>query len=184
MKQRAARGGQLFLKHKKGEPWICGRQAGISKPIILDMRNGFWNEKSPCDALERILLGPGMDASIFLHGVCGIFALALNERYGYKIEVAAEEPEDDLPWEDRIVHIYCRQESTYIDVRGAIDDKDEFLSEFDDFFVGGADCFPVQEKELKDFVLTCMTESEYSAFKKYADGFLDTFGCYGGQEKI
>lgn len=43
----------------------------------------FWTreDEEPCEALEKVDLGDGLDASIFLHGVCGIFALVLHETF-------------------------------------------------------------------------------------------------------
>lgn len=50
------------------------------------METLFWtHEDEPFEALEKVDLGNRLDASIFLHGECGIFALALHETFGYEI---------------------------------------------------------------------------------------------------
>lgn len=70
----------------------------------MDRETLFWTceGEEPCEALEKIDLGDGMDASIFLHGVCGIFALALHETFGYGLWVVAFEPEN---WGDEDGHM-------------------------------------------------------------------------------
>ena len=87
-----------------------------------------------CEQLEKmtITIGGGeraipMDAGVFLHGNCGIFAMALHERFGYSIEhVVAPADDDDDDEEDsvpgtQLVHIYCLDGDTLYDVRGGTD---------------------------------------------------------------
>lgn len=122
----------------------------------------FWAAEDPCAALERIDIGRDFPASIFLHGVCGIFALALNETYGYPIEIAAEEDYEGLPWEARLVHVYCVDDDNYIDIRGVTDDQDAFFSEFDDFLTGWDDeYFELPSVDLRDFVHRDMSKDEF-----------------------
>ena len=74
-----------------------------------------------------------VDAGIFLHGICGVFALALHDRFGYPIEhvVVLEEPDDEdaEPYND-LIHIYCVSDNKFYDVRGCADNEDLFLMNF------------------------------------------------------
>lgn len=122
----------------------------------------FWATEDPCAALEHIDIGRKFDASFFLHGVCGIFALALNEIYGYTIEIAAEENYEGLPWEARLVHVYCVDGDNYIDIRGVTDDQDAFFDEFADFLTGYDDeYFELPVDDLRDFVHKEMSKDEF-----------------------
>lgn len=66
----------------------------------------------------------------FLHGYCDIFACMLHDKYGYPIEKIIDE--DGL-----LIHAYCvckqYNRTLYMDIRGATDNWEEFLEEFDDF---------------------------------------------------
>lgn len=67
----------------------------------------------------------------FLHGVCGVFALALNGRLGYPIAALHWEDEapDDL-WTG-LEHFFCIVPGgMYVDVRGTTDDFQAFCMEF------------------------------------------------------
>ena len=75
-----------------------------------------------------------VDATIFLHGICGVFALALHHLLGYPIEVLLDDSEGEM-WA-RLVHLYCpvevREQQGYADVRGITTSWDGFLAEFAD----------------------------------------------------
>lgn len=113
-----------------------------------------------------------MDASIFLHGVCGIFALALHDWFGYGIEhvVAPMEPEGEFEEEEdnapvtTLVHIYCGSEGMLYDVRGGTSDESAFFEEFSDWIDGDEDYFAFDSKECRQFVRGCMTEAEYRQY--------------------
>ena len=80
-------------------------------------------------------------ANDFLHGVCGIFALALHDQFGYPINALQwiYDGDDDTPsdsvW-DGLVHIFCPvsvfDQDGWVDVRGITTNWDEFCKEFDD----------------------------------------------------
>lgn len=133
----------------------------------------FWTceNEEPGESLEKVDLGNGMDASIFLHGVCGIFALALHEIFGYELFVVAEEPEDwedaNSSWMDRLVHIYCQKGEKYIDVRGVTDDKEAFFGEFSDFLYGDDEFIKLTAHSLRDFIIKAMSLEEFEDF--YSD---------------
>lgn len=141
-----------------------------------EVETGFWKDIEPNESLARVALGDDADASWFLHGFCGIFALALHERFGYEIEVAAEEDIDGLPWESRLVHIYCRHEGLFVDARGAVGDKKRFLCEFEDFYIE-SDCFPVTKEELEAFLHSQMPDKETAKLKKKAEKLLEDFSA-------
>lgn len=135
------------------------------------METLFWtseSENGPCEALEEINLGDGLDASIFLHGVCGIFALALHETFGYELWVVAYEPEDwedeDDAWTNRLVHVYCQKDGYYIDVRGITDDRNAFFDEFADFLYGDDEYIDIPATDLKDWISSSMSSEEYESF--------------------
>lgn len=128
----------------------------------------FWKETDPSDALSRIKCKTVGDAQAFLHGVCGIFALALHEEFGYPVTVYAEPADgEDDPIVNRIVHIYCRDGENFIDVRGITADEDAFLNEFSDFISPKSDSdevigdFPITD--LEDMLSMTCTKEELAA---------------------
>lgn len=132
------------------------------------MKTLFWHDEDTCGALEKIDLGKDIRADIFLHGVCGIFALALHNEFGYDILVAAEENTEGLPWDERLVHAYCCKDDAYIDVRGITEDEDSFLDEFSDFLDRHSEYFEISPAELKKSIVDLMTSSEYEWFYRTA----------------
>lgn len=137
------------------------------------METLFWtHEDEPFEALEKVDLGNRLDASIFLHGECGIFALALHETLGYEIWVVAFEPEDwgdeEDTWESRLVHVYCRKGDCCIDVRGITDDVDAFLDEFADELYGDDEYINVPASDLRDWIFESMSSETYNLFHNAA----------------
>lgn len=105
----------------------------------LTLRSGFWLYRP--DAMEAqmkhfMVRGADgfetIDATIYLHGVCGVFALALHDRLGHPIEALLDD--SDLPMWGRLVHLYCPVkvlgQQGYADVRGITTSWDEFLEEY------------------------------------------------------
>lgn len=144
------------------------------------INTGFWNAKAPEYALSIEPIGRGETALYFLHGVCGVFALALHNIFGYQIEVAAEMNMDGAPWEERIVHIYCRDnQNNFVDVRGVTNDEDLFIESFEDFFVPKyGDYLDIQAEELRSFLSRCMDEDELSWLYNAAVLFIHRHGEY------
>lgn len=142
------------------------------------METLFWTheDEEPCEALEKVDLGDRLDASIFLHGECGIFALALNEMFGYEIWVVAFEPEDwgdeEDTWENRLVHVYCQKGDCYIDVRGITDDWDAFLDEFADELYGDDEYIDVPVTDLRNWIFESMPSETYNLFHNAAMGLI------------
>lgn len=155
--------------------------------------NGFWSKTDPYKALCKVELQsdsgvPKMDAGVFLHGVCGIFALVLAEEFGYPIYVAHALPESDfsddenepaepdMDWcVDNAIHFYCVEQVGdsiwYIDVRGRTKDWDQFVgAEFDGLPVGG--WFEYPATDCRDYLSTLMTSEELAYFEKAAKKFL------------
>lgn len=114
----------------------------------IDLESGFWTrwinrEKTDIQDLMKHSLSYidgdiiHVDAGLFLHGVCGIFALALNDTFGYPIEVLQwvdDEPSESI-W-DGLEHIYCPVtvlgQKGWADVRGITTDWNAFCKEFGD----------------------------------------------------
>lgn len=133
------------------------------------MRNGFYTEldalKRKCmdskfedagwDFLENKCNNGSISAYSFLHGLCWVFALVLNEIYGYRI-VAFHDPNDGS-----LIHAYCEtkidRRTLYVDVRGCTDNYKEFMEDFDDWIdydmegnpVGKIKTFATVKKALK-----------------------------------
>lgn len=125
----------------------------------LQKETGLWlTDCNHEDILESMILSPEneqeVDAGFYLHGICGVFALALHNRFGYHIEWALDdewevEKEDEEessepdaqeydPWE-HLIHIYCimppsGSKESLIDIRGITQDEDRFFEPFEDFF--------------------------------------------------
>jgi len=85
-----------------------------------------------------VLIDPkhDVDAWSYLHGICGVFALALAEEYGYKIQMVRDA--SDAPGLANLCHVFCVIEdfpnpTMYIDARGLTDNKELFLHEFEEF---------------------------------------------------
>ena len=118
-----------------------------------------------------------VDAGIFLHGICGIFALALHDRFGYPIEhvVVLEEPddEDDEPYND-LIHIYCFSDNKFYDVRGWTDNEDLFFDEFSDWIDGNEDYLPLDSETCKEFVKEYMCETQFTELYNIALSIIDT----------
>lgn len=66
-------------------------------------------------------------ATIFLRGSCNLFALALNDEFGYTVYEVKD-------YMGRLTHVFCKStyhgQDVYIDVRGVTTDISECLSEF------------------------------------------------------
>lgn len=146
----------------------------------------FFRTDDPCSELEKISIAKEcfenpvfysynklpIAFDIYLHGICGIFALALNAEFGYKTYIAAEECYDDVPLLDRLVHVYCACNDVVIDVRGMTEDKERFFDEFSDFLTEDSDYFEVEPNELKQIISREMSETEFSMFYKAAQQFI------------
>lgn len=124
--------------------------------------NGLWTSIHPAVELTQIPIGKNESALYFLHGVCGVFALAIHDRFGYHIEVAAEENIDGTSWGNRVIHIYCRDSNdNLIDVRGITNNEELFMECFEDFFVPKyGDFFELSADELRKFLTACMSKEE------------------------
>ncbi len=68
---------------------------------------------------------------IFLHGVCGVFALALHDRLGYPISAFHWRDEDPGDLWAGLEHFFCiAPDRVYVDVRGATGDFQAFCMDF------------------------------------------------------
>lgn len=110
---------------------------------------------------------------IYLHGICGIFALALHEVFHYEIYVLAEENVDGLPWPDRLIHIYCKADDFLLDVRGATVDEEVFFDEFSDFMTKYSEIFPIDSNSIRDMITQEMSTEEFTAFYNKALEYIE-----------
>lgn len=148
---------------------------------------GFWQYADQEEALAsyhfQLHLGKHdqdceMDALVFLHGVCGIFALALSDVFRYEIELSYEQPEDEdvgnntPEWcLNNLVHIYCKKQvgdkTYYIDVRGVTDNWEAFYdTAFSDWELGGR--MGISNPDCTDFVTEYMSKAEFDGLYKAA----------------
>ena len=136
-----------------------------------DDKTLFWKGTCPSELLSFIPIGREESALCFLHGVCGVFALALHDQFGYALEVAAEDNTDGLSWEERLVHIYCRDDDdNFVDVRGIISNQELFMEDFEDFFnPARGDYFELSGNDLRRFLGDCMSAEELAWLYQAAD---------------
>ena len=138
----------------------------------LTLRSGFWLRKQ--DVMEAqmkhsmVRTSRGfetMDATIYLHGVCGVFALVLHDRIGHPIEALLDD--NNLPMWSRIVHLYCPVkvlgQQGYADVRGITTSWDKFLEEYAELS-GAWERQPVDADELRDQLLMEMDKETLEQF--------------------
>ena len=117
-------------------------------------------------------------AQYFLHGVCGIFALALHDRYGYDLwrldGIDDDVDEDEEPYEF-LIHIYCvAPNGQLVDVRGATSDSDKLIDEFldlcDEDYINGKE---MTADECRTFVMDSMSKEEYMSLYNAALSAID-----------
>lgn len=152
------------------------------------MRTGLWllpNRNFTSVLERRSITIPAdetcSDASVFLHGICAVFALALHDRFGYGIYFATDESGDkDTATFPALFHCYCvdGDSESAIDVRGAIDDMEAFLEEFEDFFTDYAECYISRndcERELLKMMSRDILNNCYAAACSYIDAHTSDF---------
>lgn len=169
---------------KNQKEWEAKDAANPNKGLfaIADVFPTKWDEKF----LEDISLGftdQSASAEIFLHGICGVFALALHDEFGYEIRYgeALAEPEEEYEDDEdnglvpELIHIYCVDtDGSKVDIRGRTKNNKLFWSSFEDFFTDGPREQTYSEAECRDFVVTCMGEDEFSRYYKAAKRIIRT----------
>ena len=96
------------------------------------------------EQLERIrldmsgpLIGTRHTADEYLHGMCGMFAIALADRFKYSLYAICDHREDGDKANDQPLHFFAVDSSNrYIDVRGIMTDKKQLYDPFEDFIHG------------------------------------------------
>lgn len=134
------------------------------------MKTGFWTRPDVNVALETTRLPSGDDATIFLHGVCGAFALALHERFGFDVAFVIDEYAEEHTL-DELVHVYCLDDGDFVDVRGRVDDEDAFLEDFEDFLAEPVHV-GVDAKTLEETLTRWMGRDALERYKTLATGFI------------
>ena len=147
------------------------------------MEKGFYEVPFVEDALMNLVFPEGqkIDGQTFLHGECGIFALALHDTYGYDLGWLLdddEENESDNPWH-HLVHVFCitnvdgEDDPVYIDVRGCQTNESRFEDPFEDFFVEPNYVYGVSYETIRDNIWMEMSKEEYDTFYKAAKLFIE-----------
>lgn len=142
----------------------------------LTLRSGFWlyrpdsMEAQMKHSMVRTAGGfEPMDATIYLHGVCGVFALALHDRLSHPIEALLDD--SDGPLWSRLVHLYCPVkvlgQQGYADVRGITTSWDEFLDEYAELS-GAWERQPVDPDKLRERLLSEMDKETLDRFYRGA----------------
>lgn len=114
----------------------------------------------------------------YLHGFCDIFAICLNDLFGYKIEWVIEDSIQECEYEnpnpcDFLAHAYCVHSKYYLDVRGANTNGQEFFEEFEDFFdYPGLDIPCPEKEEFKSIVIKAMGEEFFNQLYKEAEKYI------------
>lgn len=147
------------------------------------IKTGFWLKPDVWDSLCKEDLGTDgiylhSSASLFLHEICGVFALALHHQYGYPLVMVTdgEERDEECDPFSRMVHIFCVDsrdgEDFFIDVRGATNDEQLFLAGFEDFICEHGVFEDVEVTDCRDFVCGRMSAAEYNGYYAAAMRFI------------
>ena len=107
---------------------------------LESVKNIFFKESDDEDVQDSVDY-QFENASVFLHGACHLFALALHEKYGY--------PVYQLYYRDSVYfHAFCKavyhKQVAFIDVRGITTNEEEFVSTLEpglsrDYLIGKRD---------------------------------------------
>ena len=173
-----------YLDSDDGDGIIGATEALFNVP---ETATGLYlTSDDPSEELEKIIVKPDtansyypeVSADWFLHGVCGIFALALHKRFGYAIRYLNGLDEDvdegEAP-EEFLLHIYCvTDDGLFVDVRGITEDEDKLIDPFLDLCdknnVSGYDYDADEcEKTIKDD----MSSEEYDTLYSVANSIID-----------
>lgn len=120
---------------------------------LFDISCGSYSEileRHFCPNIRRV------DASYFLHGICGIFAFALHQVKGWPIVSLYNPDEDKFDYAPNdflfpVVHLFCAPRlGLFADCRGITDSEERFVEEFEDFFTEPA-YYEFQEWDYKPF---------------------------------
>lgn len=123
-----------------------------------------------------------MDLENYLHGDCHIFAQALHEVFGYRIQVAMDECDLELE-EPVLIHAYCYKGNAIIDARG-VSEKSEALEPFDYTFADIQDISPeVIGEWVQQGVLHSPDAGQYEALVAHLKVNKDDFYVKGETEK-
>ena len=127
---------------------------------------GFYLMKEPEEALESVTLepnGPFENMNVYLHGICGCFAIALHDLFKYQITYFVDS--EDEPKPTNLIHAYCQNNGMLIDVRGATKDETACFSAFEDFFTDPV----IIETTRQELYKQITTEMGTETAEKYID---------------
>lgn len=133
---------------------------------------GFYLENDPEEALEAIELeknGPLKNMSVYLHGICACFALALNRALNYELLYFTDSEEPPTP--NNAVHVFCKHNDSFVDVRGITTDITACLSPFEDFFTEPV-IIETTAQEIQQETESVMGKSDMEKYIKLAEAFI------------
>lgn len=127
-----------------------------------------------------------VDAYCFLHGMCTIFAIALNQEFGYPILMLYDS--DEKPVLDSLIHIFCEKTDSagirhFVDARGVTGSEEAFLDSFEGWFDRPA-YKQVEPKDVECLIISDMGESTYRFFLSCAKQLIGSYRNYYNEEGI
>lgn len=146
------------------------------------MQKGYYSVPDLDDTLCELMYPSDNEicGMAFLHGVCGIFALALHDVFNYDIGWILDDEEDDIydPWH-HLVHVFCHYETeegttVFVDIRGSQSDEDIFETPFEDFFVEPQYDFNLSCDDIKDNICMDISKKLFDNYYAAAIHFIRT----------
>ena len=145
------------------------------------METGYYSLPDMDNALESLVYtgNTSIIGQTFLHGLCGIFALALHDTYGYELGWLLDDDEDnesDNPWH-HLVHVFCyytlpNGDTVYVDIRGSQTDEKKLEAPFEDFYVEPNYVLGVSYEETRDNICDCMGATAFEMYYAAACEFI------------
>lgn len=128
------------------------------------------------DFLEGQKISDTEDATVFHHGICTVFALALNQLYGYEL-LCLFDSQDESHTLGNIIHVFCEVPNHdinfdyYVDAQGITDDITEICEGFEDFFTEPL-ILETTPEELKAEIISTMGEETANEWLQKAVAFI------------
>lgn len=139
---------------------------------------GFYKKFKTTDGIEAALENELVDVDgrrepvqVYLHGLCGVFAVALNRKFGYgMLELADKE-------DGGCVHVCCADGNGFVDVRGRTESEEALLEPFEDFFTAPV-YTPADPERYERYCRDMMGDAAFDAFLDAAGTFIDRHPNY------
>lgn len=139
---------------------------------------GFYEKFKTTDGIETALENEFIDVNgrreplqIYLHGLCGVFAIALNRKFGYRMLELADEENGEC------FHVCCADGNEFVDVRGRTENERTLLEPFEDFFTAAV--YETADPERYGrYCREMMGDAAFDAFLDAARTFIDLHRNY------